>query len=117
MAGGREAGRTLAPHLRKRFAARLPQQVDTMETALTAVFSDPGNKEALESLHVVVHKLAGSAAFFGFPGISTAALDLENRLYLLLEGEAPDPILGFLENEIRPAFEALKLSVTASVDG
>jgi HPt (histidine-containing phosphotransfer) domain-containing protein len=58
--------------LASRFAERMPQERAAIANALSA-----GDRETLIDR---AHKLAGIAGMFGRPDISTAALELEQRL-------------------------------------
>lgn len=59
--------------LREQFRARCASDADQLE----AKFGDPGEAEAIEML---LHRLAGAGATFGYPEVSTRAKQLENRM-------------------------------------
>ena len=46
---------------------------------------------ALETIHARAHKLAGSAATFGFPRVGEIAQDLEERCFAMLQEAGPPP--------------------------
>jgi chemotaxis protein histidine kinase CheA len=62
------------------FLAQLPEQVQEVETEVTAWLDAPRNTERFEILSHRVHQLKGSGSTFGCPGISAAAKTLEQRI-------------------------------------
>jgi HPt (histidine-containing phosphotransfer) domain-containing protein len=77
--------------LRRDYARDLPARVRTIGEAAASL--EPGNREQLESLHHLVHRLTGSAAIYGFTGLSRAASALEATVYTSLNQTA-EPIRG-----------------------
>ncbi len=76
--------------LRRTYGRDLPARVRAIGEAAASL--DPRNRGQLESLHHLVHRLRGSAAIYGFTGVSRAASALEALVYALKE--TAEPILG-----------------------
>jgi chemotaxis protein histidine kinase CheA len=80
------AVRSVVAAARRRFRERLPEKLEDIERACRSVGRDA---DALEAARRAVHTIAGSAATFGYPRLSDAALDLEIRLVGLRGAAAP----------------------------
>ena len=71
--------------LRRAYARDLPARVRAI---VEATAREPWDREKLQSLHHLVHRLTGSAAIYGFTGLSRAASALEALVYSALAGTA-----------------------------
>lgn len=77
--------------LRRDYARDLPARVRAIGEAVASL--EARNRGQLESLHHLVHRLTGSAAIYGFTGVSRAASALEALVYSSLQ-ERAEPIRG-----------------------
>jgi len=75
--------------LRRTYVKDLPARVRAIGEAVSSL--EPGDREQLQSLHHLVHRLTGSAAIYGFTGLSRAASALEALVYSALSGTASLP--------------------------
>ena len=76
--------------LRRAFAAKLGSQIEELTAAarpLDEEAAPEGVRGALESLHGLAHKLAGSAGTFGYSQLSDAAKRLEVLCLSILDGD------------------------------
>lgn len=73
------------------FAAGLSKRLSDIETAMQAFMREPHQRAHLESLHTLLHSLAGSAGTFGFDELGRRARQFEYRCDPWLNGEAIDP--------------------------
>lgn len=82
--------------LRAGFAAKLMERIDELSVRLQdmADATEPDARmEALGEVRFVAHKLAGSGATFGFPGVTDIAREMEAACQAVLDGDqvyAPD---------------------------
>ena len=99
--------------LRRQYRQRLPSEIETTRQLYAEFLASNDGLKELRELHVVVHRIAGSGATFGFPAISESARALEHLLGELLEtkkigadnhAEIAD-LLASLGNSIRSAAE------------
>jgi HPt (histidine-containing phosphotransfer) domain-containing protein len=74
--------------LRVRYRRELPQKIRAVKDAAGALGAD-APREGLEALHILVHRLVGSAAIYGFDAVSRAAALLEDLVVEGLAGAAP----------------------------
>jgi CheY-like chemotaxis protein len=75
-----------------RFATRLPERIGEIERAWADLGDGDGDGDAAEMLHIVVHRLAGSASSFGYGKIGDIARGLERLLERVFDdGERPNP--------------------------
>jgi HPt (histidine-containing phosphotransfer) domain-containing protein len=72
--------------LRRAYVKDLPARVRAIVEAAESL--EPGDREKLQALHHRVHRLTGSAAIYGFTGLSRAASALEALVYSALAGMA-----------------------------
>src|SRR5262249_4722334 len=82
----RDADRQLE-RLRQAYRPQLPARPEQIRSAWAAVRAG-GGTEALRTLHRLAHKLAGSAACYGFTDVGERAAAVERHLEELLEGRA-----------------------------
>lgn len=78
--------------LQEYFAGRLPERVQDLENAWTAVQASPHPAEPLRELHRLAHTLSGASATFGFPEVTRAARELE--VFLATPFETLPPMTG-----------------------
>lgn len=60
--------------LRSVYAAELPERLRLIEGAAARLRDSGWDRETAASLYEMTHRLAGSAAIYGFPAVSTAAM-------------------------------------------
>jgi diguanylate cyclase (GGDEF)-like protein len=78
--------------LRVTFAAGVSGRLDEMDALWKALRSEDPPASGLETLHRMVHSLAGTAGTFGFTSLSVVARSVEHLLAEAAEsGEAPTP--------------------------
>ncbi|HSK78901.1 MAG TPA: diguanylate cyclase [Thermoanaerobaculia bacterium] len=94
--------------LREYFSERLPHRLREVEDAWCAVRESGWGPEPVKRLHRLAHSLAGTGSTFGFPTVSGAARGLEVLLQGTVEGTAPPPDAGRVEellSELRKTLE------------
>jgi len=72
--------------LRETYLSRLPEEFAELEALAAGLESDEKSREALESLHQRLHKLAGSGGTFGLAKLSKQARSLEQTAKQWLAG-------------------------------
>jgi chemotaxis protein histidine kinase CheA len=95
--------------LRRDYARDLPARIRAIAEAAASL--EPRSREKLQALHHLVHRLTGSAAIYGFTGVTRAASALEALVYSALTGTAAaagrDPsladLVAALESELAAA--------------
>jgi HPt (histidine-containing phosphotransfer) domain-containing protein len=70
--------------LRARYRQEMPQKIRAVKEAAQALGEGAGREE-LEALHILAHRLVGSAAIYGFAEVSQAAAALEVFVVRALE--------------------------------
>jgi len=99
--------------LRRDYARDLPARVRAIAEAAASL--EPRSRETLQALHHLVHRLTGSAAIYGFTGVSRAASALEALVYSALTGTAAaDPGRGPSLADLVAALESELAAATAS---
>jgi HPt (histidine-containing phosphotransfer) domain-containing protein len=73
--------------LRVRYRRELPEKVQAVTRAAAAVRGT--GREELEAVHLLAHRLVGSAAIYGFGAVSQAAAELERFVVDAIEAPAP----------------------------
>jgi HPt (histidine-containing phosphotransfer) domain-containing protein len=99
-----EAADPLA-ELRRAYHSQLPSRLEQIESARAE-----GEVDGWRTLHRLVHKLAGSAACYGFVELGERASAAEVHLQAMLDGEGgvdAVPRLETLLRELRLAFAAV----------
>jgi chemotaxis protein histidine kinase CheA len=99
-----EAQRAELDALRRSYQEELPDKMGLIAGAVEALRRGGWNKSDLQALYLLVHKLTGSAAIYGFDGISRAAGDLETWALAALDGGLP----ATRRAELRPLVTALE---------
>ena len=111
----------LPPTLRHQLTAlvddyirQLPQRIVEIEEGFARIGESPGDIETYLHLRLLLHKLAGSGATFGFAEISSSAKSIENQLTAIIDSGLLDA--DAVESELSVAFDRLKIicSVEAS---
>ncbi len=80
--------------LRASFAANLGGTMRKLESAAQGLGDGASAEDArgaLQTIHERAHKLAGSAATFGFPRVGEIAHELEERCFAMLQEAGPPP--------------------------
>jgi hypothetical protein len=86
-----EAQRAEFDALRLSYEAELPDKLGLIAGAVEALRAGGWDKSDLQAFYLLIHKLTGSAAIYGFAGISRAAADLEAWALAALEDGVPEP--------------------------
>jgi two-component system OmpR family response regulator len=60
--------------LRTSYAAELPERLRAIEATAASLVDRSWDSDLAETLYEMTHRLAGSAAIYGFPAVSTAAM-------------------------------------------
>ena len=88
------------------YIRQLPKRMEEIDQAFEAVCGTPGNIDAYTELRLLVHKLAGSGATFGFDEISRTAREFEKRLAAIIESGLLE--IDGTDGELKVAFDGLK---------
>jgi chemotaxis protein histidine kinase CheA len=75
--------------LREAYEAELPEKLLAIARAAAAARLQNWDPAGVRDLHRLVHRLAGSAAIWGFTDLSHTAGQLEEVVLAALEGAAP----------------------------
>jgi two-component system OmpR family response regulator len=89
-------------HLKKKYQREIPAKLELIKQSLELFKNIPTNPEHLKQLIMLVHKIAGSSATYGFPNIHSTARSFELYLDSLRQIERlstplPDEILQMLD--------------------
>ena len=98
--------------LRRAYARDLPARVRAIGEAAASL--EQANRGQLEALHQLVHRLTGSAAIYGFTGVSRAASSLEALVSSALAGAAALPPQG--GPALADLLRALESALTAATE-
>jgi DNA-binding response OmpR family regulator len=94
---------------KNKFRARLQLESGKLEAIRIKLKSSPAAPEDFDELHVVVHKLAGAAAIFGFDGVSLSAAELEQLIIdTKSDGRPPGSIDGEVAGLLRVIAQAVQ---------
>jgi HPt (histidine-containing phosphotransfer) domain-containing protein len=85
-----DAQRAQLDALRQSYRAELPAKLGLIGSAVDTLHAGGWEKAHLHALYEHIHKLAGSAAIYGFSGISRAAGEMESWALLALDGGLPE---------------------------
>jgi len=106
-----EAQRAELDALRRTYQAELPEKLELIAGAVEALQTGGWDKADLHALYLLIHKLAGSAAIYGFDGISRTAGEIETWILAAPPGGVPEPRRG----ELLPLVSALQSAFAATV--
>ncbi len=104
-----EAQRAQLEALRQSYRAELPAKLQLIGGAVETLYEGGWEKTHLMAFYELVHKLAGSAAIYGFSGISHAAGKIESWTLAALDGGLPEDRrleLSSLMGALQDAFAA-----------
>ena len=104
-----EAQRAQLEALRQSYRAELPAKLQLIGGAAETLNAGGWEKAHLMAFYELVHKLAGSAAIYGFGAISRAAGEIESWTLAALDGRLPEDRrleLSALMGALREAFAA-----------
>ena len=107
-----EAQRAQLDALRQSYRAELPEKLGLIGGAVDTLHAGGWETGQLQELYHLIHKLAGSAAIYGFGGISRAAGDIESWALEALDGRLTEerrPELVTLMHALREAFSASEI--------
>lgn len=96
--------------LRRAYRQELPGKVTGVAEAAAAAGRRNWDPDGVRALHHLVHRLAGSAAIWGFTAVSAAAGELEEIVLAAMEGR-PGLAHGELADEVRRLVDALQHAV------
>ena len=105
-----DAQRAQLDALRERYGAELPGKVEAIAAAAAALQAPGADAAKLEQFYQLIHKLAGSAAIYGFDEIERAAAALEEWALANLGGGVSEP----RRQELPLLLAALQAALTAS---
>ena len=86
-----DAQRAQLDALRDTYRSELPQKVEAVAAAAVPLQAAGGQAAHLERFYDLIHKLAGSAAIYGFDGIGGAATTLEEWALASLAAGVSEP--------------------------
>jgi chemotaxis protein histidine kinase CheA len=86
-----EAQRAEFDALRQSYEAELPDKLGLIAGAVEVLRAGGWDRSDLQAFYLLVHRLTGSAAIYGYDGISRAAGDVETWVLAALEGGVPEP--------------------------
>ena len=105
-----EAQRAQLDALRQAYRAELPDKLGLIGSAVETLHAGGWEKAHLQALYDLIHKLTGSAAIYGFAGISHAAGQMETWALEALDGGLPES----RRVELGPLMSALLAAYGAS---
>ena len=91
------------------YREQLPERLRQIEAALEAYES--GDRSRGDGLYRLVHTLAGSAAIYGFDGVSRRVLALERAILRRLNDPGRDAA------PLRPLLDAVRMEIAATASG
>lgn len=89
----------------------LPEKLQALEDTWQALMGRTETVTTLETLYRQLHKLAGSAATFGFPKVTEVARRLELQLqpYVLAKSSLPEDLIEVVRHELNAIAHAAGL--------
>jgi chemotaxis protein histidine kinase CheA len=96
--------------LRQAYARELPQKILAVADAVASLPAGGWDPEAFEAAYVLVHRLTGSSATFGFEPIRRAAATLEE---LLLETKERPELTAVAEARLTALLAGLRDALSA----
>jgi chemotaxis protein histidine kinase CheA len=100
--------------LTARYARDVRERLDALE-ALWRRMMDQADPSLLPEVHRRAHKLAGTGATFGFPGVGQAARALERGLQPFIQGDAARLPSGAEARELEGLLHGLRQALEASL--
>ncbi len=88
------------------YVRQLPNRIKEIERTFETIGLNPDDLEAYSRLRLMIHKLAGSGATFGFENITRVAKKFENRLNTIIESGVKD--VRAAGEELNAALNALR---------
>ncbi len=83
--------------MQAQYAARLPDKLQAIDAALQACRDQPEEAQHVETLHRLLHTMAGAAGTFGFDGLGLQAREFEQQVKPWLRaGRCSEPDLDRL---------------------
>jgi len=77
--------------LRRVYVGKLPETIASMRAAAAVLAAEGWDRAALESLHLVAHRMAGASGLYRLPALSRSAGALEDIVKRLLSGPTWPP--------------------------
>jgi len=111
-----EAQRAQLDALRRSYRAELPAKLRLVGEAAATLRAGGWKTADLQALYELVHKLAGSAAIYGFSRISRAAGDVETWLLPALDADVPEERRAELPALLAALEQAFEASGNAGAD-
>jgi HPt (histidine-containing phosphotransfer) domain-containing protein len=99
------------------YRAELPRKMELISGAAAQLQAEGWGKPELQSLYELIHRLAGSAAIYGFDGIGRAAADLEEWALSAIDEGLPEARRGELAILLAALDEAFTASRTVAAGG
>lgn len=99
--------------LQARFENDLAQRLDHIDAAWRTLESGEFADDDLQNFHLLLHRLAGSGATFGFPAISQISQQMEDIVLRVINEGAPFD--GAARQQIRNSIDALRNAAHAPV--
>ncbi len=97
--------------LRRAYTRQLPQKVQAVADAVASLPARGWDGEAFEAAYVLVHRLTGSSATFGFEPIRQAAATLEE---VLLEAKARPELARVVEGRFAELLAGLRDALSSA---
>ncbi|MEO6064920.1 MAG: Hpt domain-containing protein [Lysobacterales bacterium] len=88
----------------------LPEKVAEFERLWTAWQSDPPSREACDAFRVLIHRMSGATAAFGYEELARRAVELERLLRpgVCLEDHLPGAVYRHIEQAAVQLLDALR---------
>ncbi len=102
--------------LRFQYAGRIQDRIAELETLIAGLNGEDasGRNGVLELLRDAAHKLAGSGATFGFPGVTTVSRNIEHLCVAVLEGrDSSENLMERLRNMCAHLYDAAEVQEAA----
>lgn len=94
------------------FHESLPEKVAEFERLWTAWQADPPSRDACNSFRVLIHRMSGATAAFGYEDLAERAVELERLLRpgVCNQDHLPDSVFRHIERAAAQLLEALNTS-------
>ena len=92
----------------------LPEKVAEFERLWTAWQADPPSRDACDAFRVLIHRMSGASAAFGYEDLARRAVELERLLKpgVCRDEHLPDAIYRQIENAAADLLGALRQRAT-----